>query len=373
MPRTHIIRKTNIVKTARVIQLESLFEIPPSQNSVNEWYIDLDLPESWNVGLIIGASGSGKTTVARELFSNGMIDSFDWDASKSIIDAFPTDMSIKDITALLSSVGFSSPPSWLRPFHALSNGEQFRAFIARALAEKPDLAVIDEFTSVVDRTVAKVASAAIQKTVRRRDQKFVAVSVHYDIAEWLEPDWVYEPAINKLTVGRSLRRPEIKLTIKRVHSSAWQLFKRHHYLDTNINKAAICFCAFWDDIPVAFCSWLPFPHPKLKNTKREHRTVTLPDYQGIGIGNVLSNYCASIIKTMGYNVISSTGNPAMIYSRNKSKQWKMTSKPKRTAKDKKLKGMKRATNRLTCSFRYVGENIDRDIAAKMLQTKKGKK
>ena len=60
---------------------------------------------------------------------------------------------------------------WLRPFHVLSNGEQFRATIARALAESAkgrELVVIDEFTSVVDRTVAQIGSAAIAKTIRRR-------------------------------------------------------------------------------------------------------------------------------------------------------------------------------------------------------------
>ncbi|MEV1247900.1 hypothetical protein [Nonomuraea sp. NPDC049750] len=66
-------------------------------------------------------------------------------------------MSIKDIVALLGAVGLSSPPAWLRPYRTLSNGEAFRASIARALAESGDLVVIDEFTSVVDRQVAKVA------------------------------------------------------------------------------------------------------------------------------------------------------------------------------------------------------------------------
>ena len=87
----------------------------------------------------------------------------------------------------MSSVGFSSPPSWVRPYHVLSNGEQFRVDIARTLSEKPQLAIVDEFTSVVDRTVAQIGSSAIQKTVRRRGQKFIAVSCHYDIVKWLEP------------------------------------------------------------------------------------------------------------------------------------------------------------------------------------------
>ncbi len=82
-------------------------------------------------------------------------------------------MAIKEITALLSSVGFSSPLAWLRPFEGLSIGERFRVTMARALAETRDLTVIDELTSVVDRTVAQIGSAAIAKTVRRRQPRNV--------------------------------------------------------------------------------------------------------------------------------------------------------------------------------------------------------
>ena len=50
---------------------------------------------------------------------------------------------------------------------------------------------IDEFTSVVNRQVAKAASCAIAKCVRRNQRKFIAVSCHDDIIEWLCPDWIY--------------------------------------------------------------------------------------------------------------------------------------------------------------------------------------
>ena len=85
------------------------------------------------------------------------------------------DGSFKDIVELLSSIGFSSPPAWLRPFPVLSTGQQFRALLARLLAEAAgELVVCDEFTSVVDRTVAQVGSAALARTVRQRGQQFIA-------------------------------------------------------------------------------------------------------------------------------------------------------------------------------------------------------
>src|SRR5262249_47030182 len=150
--------------------------------------------KAWHIGLITGPSGCGKSTIARHLWPDETRQRFDWPTDASILDAFPASLSIKEIAALLSSVGFSSPPAWLRPFHVLSTGQQFRVTLARLLAEFPDLAVMDEYTSVVDRTVAQIGSAALARTVRQRGQRFVAVTCHEDVIDWLQPDWIYCPA-----------------------------------------------------------------------------------------------------------------------------------------------------------------------------------
>ena len=168
-----------------------------------------------------------------------------WPAERSILDAFPPAMPIKNIVELLSSVGFSSPPAWRRPFQALSTGEQFRVSLARLLAFCPDLAVVDEYTSVVDRTVAQIGSAALAKTVRRRPQQFVAVTCHEDVEEWLQPDWTYRPATNTFAWRLLQCRPPIELVIGRVARSAWLLFQPHHYLSHSLAPASICFAAWW--------------------------------------------------------------------------------------------------------------------------------
>lgn len=363
-----IVRESTVRKTPRVMQLEGIFDIPPSDKSAEQWTVDLQLPESWNVGLIVGASGSGKTTVARELFGNSIVSGFEWSKDKSILDDFPKEMSIKDICDLLSSVGFSSPPSWVRPFHVLSNGEQFRVNMARTLAENKELAVVDEFTSVVDRTVAQIGSAAIQKTVRKRNQKFIAVSCHYDIAEWLEPDWIYQPATNEFAGGRLLRRPQINLEVKRVHSSAWQLFRKHHYLNTSLNNSAVCFCAFWEGVPVAFTAVLHFPHPTRRNTKREHRAVCLPDYQGVGIGNAMSAYIGAMCKALGYDFISTTAHPAMIRARAKSNLWKLSHFGRQSGGlPSSIQSLRKtySTKRNVGSFEYIGQALNPAEARKV--------
>lgn len=356
MPRVDILRESPVAMTARVQQIQGIFDLPVEKVSSRKWSFDFNLPEAWNVGLIVGSSGSGKSTIAGELFGDALVRGFEWDESKSIVDGFPRGVGIRDLSMLLSSVGFSSPPSWLRPFRLLSNGEQFRATIARALAENLPVTAIDEFTSVVDRTVAQIGSAAVQKAVRRRNQKFVAISCHRDITEWLEPDWVLDTDEMKLTVGRLLRRPRIELQIARVHHSAWQLFKHHHYLTADINTSAYCFCAFWQGIPVAFDAWLPFFGKQKRPIRRGHRTVCLPDYQGVGIGAALFGQVASMWKALGYVPFSNTAHPAEIASRMRSANWQMRRAPSRTAPDRGTAA--RATNRMSASFEYVGPPLD---------------
>ena len=373
MPRTHIVRQTDVIQSARVVQVQGMFDLTPDKTSKVTWDVDFELPESWNIGVIVGPSGSGKTTVAKEIFGEFVVDGWSWDENKSVVDSFPSGLSINEISSLLSSVGFSSPPSWLRPYHVLSNGEKFRVDMARTLAEDSELSVIDEFTSVVDRTVAKTGSAAIQKAVRRRNKQLIVVSCHYDILDWLEPDWVFQPATGEYYTGRYLhQRPELKLTIKPVHRSAWELFRKHHYLDTSLNKAAQCFCGFIEDSPVTFTAVLHFPHQTTRLFKREHRTVCLPDFQGVGLGNSMSDFVASICKGVGFRYISQTSHPAMIFSRNKSRNWKMTSKPKRRPKMGKTSTKKHwrpAKKRNIASFEYVGEPLEKELAIKLWEAK----
>jgi GNAT superfamily N-acetyltransferase len=355
--KAHVSLSTAIVRSARVQQVEGIFALPPSQRS--DTIRDVELPldaRPWSIGLIVGPSGSGKTSIARELFPDALVTSYAWPLDRSVLDAFPHGLSIKTITELLSCVGFSSPPSWLRPFHALSNGEQFRVTIARALAEQEQLVVIDEFTSVVDRTVAKATSAAAARAVRsRKGQRFIALSCHYDIVEWLDPDWIYQPHLNAFD-WRSLQgHPPVDLRVFRVDSQAWQLFRATHYLDTTLNRAAGCFVAYWHDVPVAFLAVLSFPHAHRPGW-RFHRLVCLPDYQGLGIGVALGDFIAACYKATGKPVFRTLAHPAVIRHCAKSPVWTMVRAPSRTSKlgSSSRVGIVPATSRITAGFEYVG-------------------
>ena len=145
---------------------------------------------NWQVGVIVGRSGSGKTSIAKQLFADAYIRGFDY-GSKCVLDDFPEEIETSEIMRMLCSVGFASPPDWLKSYDCLSQGEKMRVDIARALCLDKPLIVFDEFTSVVDREIAKVSAFAISKAVRRSKKQFIAVTCHFDVIDWLDPDWVF--------------------------------------------------------------------------------------------------------------------------------------------------------------------------------------
>ncbi len=325
MPSCRVLKHVSIERTTRVMQLEGMFDIPPTERSESSFDVSLPFEDrDWSIGLIVGPSGSGKTTIARELFPEAIAWTPTWHERRALVDSFPDKMTMREITQLLSSVGFSSPPAWLRPFGALSNGEQFRANVARTLAENPTLSVIDEFTSVVDRVVAKIGSAAVAKAVRGTNRRLIACSCHYDVVDWLQPDWIFDTLNMRFQWRELQRRPAVAVELVRVSTEAWVVFRHHHYLSATLNRSARCFMALVDGRPAAFTAVLPFPHSR-RSGYREHRTVSLPDFQGIGLGNAVSEYVGSLFRALGKPYFSTTSHPAMIRHRAKSPLWVMTS------------------------------------------------
>src|SRR5205823_9244860 len=143
-----------VLESPRVLQVRGMFDLPQAKTSSVEWDVCLPLDERpWHIGLIVGPSGSGKTTIARQIWPPPRAP--EWPRDRSVLDGFPPRLSIKDVAEILSSVGFAAPPAWLRPFHVLSTGQQFRVHMARLIAQcqvfsaAPAPIVVDEFTSVV--------------------------------------------------------------------------------------------------------------------------------------------------------------------------------------------------------------------------------
>lgn len=357
-----------VKRTGRVLQVEGMFDVPPAERQGYSIEVPAEMEnevhlESWDIGLIVGPSGSGKSTVLRELFGEHIMDPYEgWPADAALVDAIcdpdqrREGSSVRDVTGLLTAVGLGSPPAWLRPFHTLSNGEQFRAGIARALASGYPVA-LDEFTSVVDRTVAQVASHATQKAVRRLGQKLVAASCHFDVIPWLQPDWVYRPdtaSFERFPRG-SLQRPDLQLKVAEVPRSAWPPFSRHHYLSPSLHVASHNYGLFLGDECIAFNAHIPFPHPIRKNIRMGHRLVVLPDYQGLGIGLVFDNWIGEHLTAKGYRYHKTISHPALIHAYAGSPRWEMLASRNRPTKGgaKRLQKTMQSSRKLaTRSFRY---------------------
>jgi len=316
----------------------------------------------WNIGIIYGSSGSGKTTILKQM---GGLSKSSFDTSKSLISNFDF-LEPNEAARLLSSMGLSSVPTWLRPFNLLSNGEQFRADIAYkvARAKDNDVILIDEFTSVVDRDVAKSMSFAIQKYLRKNNKRMVVASCHYDVMEWLTPDWICSPQKKEgsLERGQWLRqsRPKIELQVSRVESGAWDLFKKHHYLTENANKSCKFLLFTWNQKPIGVVAVINQPRKGCSNGFAVSRVVVLPDFQGLGLGVRLCEFSAAIFKDLGGKIYIKTVHPALGVQFNNSDNWRPTSMNGKTRHKSSKKSDSSAKNRLeraSYCHEYIGESI----------------
>ena len=344
-----------IQNSFRIQQIAGMFDMPVADQATR--HITFETPAlaaDWKIGLIVGPSGSGKSTIARYLFGEDAMHKHRWPREAAVIDSLGKHP-IKTITHALIAVGFGSPPSWLKPYHILSTGEQLRVNLARALLNAGTRTVVfDEFTSVVHRTVAHVGSATVAKAIRSDHFhcQFVAVTCHDDIIPWLAPDWILDMTTGKITTKRP-RKPKINFDVIPCEQALWKTFAQHHYLSGSLNNAARCFVALWRKKPVAFCASLPLIGHK--NRRRISRLVTLPDYQGIGIGSAILGAVAEQHRLEGYRVNITTSHPAMIDHLRRNLSWRTVDvKPTGTHASKRFRNSCRdSIGRAVVSFEYT--------------------
>ncbi len=318
-----------VQRTFRVEQMAGLFDLSVEERSSRAWSVDLPtVDDKWAIGAIVGPSGSGKSVIGRKAYGRRFVEGYKWPRDKAVVDAWPESVSVRDITGILNSVGFSSPPDWCKPYGVLSNGQRFRCDLARALLTPAEVIAFDEFSSVVDRQVAKFGSAAVAKTIRasrtaKFARRFVAITCHYDVLDWLSPDWVLDlgaGASGRLVRGwvqpdarrfgkLVRRRPRISIDVCRAPRSAWDTFRQHHYLSDRLHPAARCYVSWWGSVPVAFLATLQ----NMGHTGKRigHRVVVLPDYQGMGIGIRLAETVAQLESRQGSWSFRSS-HPALI-------------------------------------------------------------
>jgi GNAT superfamily N-acetyltransferase len=128
------------------------------------------------------------------------------------------------------------------------------------------------------------------------------------------------------------------------------MFARHHYLSGALSAVARCFLAVWQGSPVAFCATVSLFGKK--NRRRISRTVTLPDYQGIGIGMRLAEAVAALHLGEGYRVNMTASHPAVVAHCLRSAQWRAIGVKKTGSKGHdRYRG---SIGRAVVSFEFLG-------------------
>lgn len=145
----------------------------------------------------VGPSGSGKSSAlnAVETIVPGgcAVDRIGFPADQPVVDLVASHAGLADALDTLSACGLSEAPLWLRPFDALSEGERFRARLARALdlhsrGRSPVPLLCDEFCSNLHRRSAKAVAWNLRKLVTRRGLCVVVAFSNDDLLPDLQPD-----------------------------------------------------------------------------------------------------------------------------------------------------------------------------------------
>ena len=325
--KVEVHNKVSDFNSYRAARVKSLFN---AENGCNfDLEIDnVDLSGDWNIGVVVGPSGSGKTSIGKMIFNDDLIYDYSqgWSPDKPIVDDIAPDGDFNEVTGALASVGLGDVPAWLRPFRVLSNGEQFRAGLARIICEKPEKIVIDEFTSVIDRQIAKAGSNGFLKACRRSNPKgkCVLLTPHYEILDWVQPDWIIDTKTKTFTRGLPRQRPKIELEIWKVDQSYWKFYKPHYYLDLPMPIAAEYFIGTVNG--ELACHIAVTPRFEIKGY-RATRLVTMPEWQGAGVATRFLDWiCQYHLEGHGRNgkkfvTYFHTSHPQLCGALRRSKKW----------------------------------------------------
>lgn len=314
----------------RAARVKSLFNV--EDGTAFDLDADLEIDDDdWRLGLVVGPSGSGKTSIGSRIFGPEAIWSPEWPGDAPIVDAIAKGGRFDDVTAALAAVGLGDVPTWLRPHAVLSNGEKFRADLARLVSEAPARVVVDEFTSVVDRQIARIGALAFAKAWRRTSGQAVMLSCHRDIVEWLDPDWIFDTETREFARGRLRSRPSIDLEVRATDWSLWPLFEPHHYLKLPKMVGAKCYVGTVDGEPVAHVA-MATKNVGRKVEARGCRLVIMPEWQGAGVGlRFLNEVCRLNLEGLGrlpgrrLTTIFHTSHPGLCAALRRDARWAQVS------------------------------------------------
>lgn len=357
MQNYHILKEIEIKDTFKNNVLKGIFDID-MQKIVTEKNHTLYFDEfDFNIGCIIGASGSGKTQLAQEISKRNnipLIEKNVWN-DDSLISNFNCE--VQEAIKFLSKIGLNTQLSYLKPYNILSNGEKFRADLALSIFNN-DYVIIDEFTSLIDRHIAKICCLSIAKLIKKYNKKVIFVSCHNDFLEWLQPCWVYNLNTQEFNNTKDLlwQREKLQFSITKGSKRYWDMFKEYHYLSHSFNKTCNnIFLLHFNNQTIGFCAFLAMPHPRKKFMK-VHRIVIHPDFQGLNLGVKFLKECCALMqdKYKEHTIILNTSLKNFAFALKKDKSFICYFCNYQQGKNEGIKSLKKTQKLKYISFRYKG-------------------
>lgn len=357
--------KSDVSKSFMCQKAANSLDIDVDKKSIHKFKIQADLDTDFKIGLIIGASGSGKTTFAKNVFGNDCFNN-NIDEKKCVLDQFDEKYTYEQRAEILNSIGLTSVPCWIRPVNTLSNGQKTRAEIALTIASNKKLTIIDEWTSVVDRTVAKVMSHCVQKNYDKNGKQIILLSCHYDVVEWLNPCWIIDCNKQTFEDRRSLRQEfkrtnKIKFDVKQTNGSEWKYFSKYHYLSEKLPVGKLYhYGLFHNDNQVGyvcFANYVPkLPHKKI--AYHFNRLVIHPDYVGFGLGiKFLNHVVVDLKEKINCDIYGAFSSTPVLKALSKDKKWKLINIRKNLKSNNTGNSANKTYMRLKVtmfSFKYTG-------------------
>lgn len=329
--KAEVILQSEIFNNFRCRMACDSLDIDINKKSVHYLKIEsINIPDDWNIGIIYGASGSGKTTLAKQFFGENCFKAI-IDENVPVINQFPEELSYEDCSYILNGIGLTSVVCWVRPVKTLSNGQRARAEAALLMTQSDAITLIDEWTSVVDRTVAKAMSHCVQKFARRQKKRIILLSCHQDIIEWVKPDWLIDCNKQQFFLPASedfffQRREKIEFTITEVCRETWRYFSKYHYLSERLPGGKIfTFGLFHEGNQIGFQCFANYTPIRKGEVPIFHsnRTVIHPDYAGLGMGIQLINLTSEyMMNKYNYKIMAKFSSVPVFKAMIKQKCWK---------------------------------------------------